>query len=84
MAMVIAGLAEFILGNTFPFVVFTLCMYSFLHCTINANPSQTVYIGLQVPTQLTHGTRCLPATVPPPMLSSTEPTTQEWVFTTSS
>jgi succinate-acetate transporter protein len=27
MAMVIAGLCEFILGNTFPFVVFLLCKW---------------------------------------------------------
>lgn len=28
MAMVLAGLCEFILGNTYPFVVFTICEYS--------------------------------------------------------
>lgn len=27
MCMVLAGLAEFILGNTFPFVVFTVCTF---------------------------------------------------------
>lgn len=34
MCMVLAGLAEFILGNTFPFVVFTLCMCCFLHINL--------------------------------------------------
>lgn len=30
MCMVLAGLAEFILGNTFPFVVFTVCTFCIL------------------------------------------------------